>query len=117
MKRNAYFTFLLLTFLLVGRTNGLAQVRTAQTTPAPPDTVKGAALVIVDISVENEDGSERTRFQGVFLPVYRVRQETDAVKINEPTGQVRAYITHYYQRDWTELPKDDVALFLKRDWK
>lgn len=82
-----------------------------------PDTVKGAALVIMDVAVENADGSERTRFQGVFLPMYRVRIQTDAVQVNDPTGQVRAYITRYFQRDWSELPKEDIALFLKRDWK
>ena len=83
----------------------------------PLDTVKGAALVILDVSVENADGSQRTRFQGVFLPVYRVRQQSADVLVNDPTGQVRAYVTRYFQRDWSALAKDDVALFLKRDWK
>lgn len=83
----------------------------------PLDTVKGAALVILDVSVENADGSQRTRFQGVFLPVYRIRQQSADVLVNDPTGQVRAYITRYFQRDWSALAKDDVALFLKRDWK
>lgn len=81
------------------------------------DTVKGCALAILDFEVQNPSGESWTRFQGVFLPVYRTRHETKAVQVNDPTGMVKAYITNYYQRDWTPLKKEDVALFIKRDWK
>ena len=117
MKRNAYFTFLLLTFLLVGRTNGLAQVRTTPTAPAPPDTVKGAAMIFLEYMVTSTDG-DQSWYSVQAVPVWRVRRSADdIVTLNEQTGQLKAYITHYFLRDWTPLSKEEVVLFIKKEWK
>lgn len=89
-----------------------AQIANTQLSTVPVDTVKGVALVVVDLAVDG-----RTVFQGVFLPVYRIRQESQFLIVNEPTGQIKAYHTNYFGSDFSPIPKEEVALFLKRDWK
>lgn len=101
-----------------------AHTASAQTTsaPAPPDTVYGVAIVVVDLPVSLPSGAESSALHIQPALLYSV-SSPKSVKIKPDSPQpvaatgITAKQIRYFYPDGTPCPTEDVLIFKKRIWK